>query len=96
MFVILFCFIMNCLSYRIIDKRNQNLQICDIEHASKISDSTIVKKGYKLETLNKEITENDTLFQIYYYPKKTNRRGGDVDVKVSKKTCEVIEIKRYQ
>ena len=75
---------------------NQDLQICNKENALLVSDSAIEKSGYTLETLSKEVTENDSLFFIYYYPKNTNRRGGDVDVKVSKETCKIVEVKRYQ
>jgi hypothetical protein len=69
---------------------------CSQEEILKITDTTIKKAGYKLETLNKEIIEKDTFFLIYYFSKNINRRGGDVDVKVSKQTCKIIEMNRYQ
>lgn len=91
--IIFYCLLVNCSSIKIYDlPQRQDFQVCNEENALLVSDYAIEKTGYKLETLHTKVTENDSLFFIYYYPKSLNRRGGDVNVKVSKKTCKVIDI----
>ncbi|HRP90054.1 MAG TPA: hypothetical protein PKX92_08445 [Edaphocola sp.] len=69
---------------------------CDLNEVKSMADCTMKKTGYELEILNREITESDTVFIVQYLPKDTLIRGGGGEIKISKKKCKVIEIKRYQ
>lgn len=96
LFLLLLCPLWGCYSVSTsVFAENRGGCPCIIDRAIETADLFIKKKGYKTDSLYKRITEKDTFFLIYYYPKRESR-GGDVDVKVSKETCEIIEIMRYQ
>jgi hypothetical protein len=69
---------------------------CDKETVTAISDKLVKKAGFKLSALKREVTENDSCYQVSYSPVQLNVRGGGAEIKILKKDCKVIEGKLYQ
>ena len=76
--------------------RDSYTEKCDLNEVKGIADYAMKKSGYVLEALCREITETDTVFIVRYLPKDSLIRGGGAEIRVLKKKCKVIEIKRYQ
>lgn len=87
--VLIFMLLFSCTA-------GKEIASCDKETVTTISDKVVKKAGFKLSTLKREITENDSCFQISYSPIQSNVRGGEAEIKILKKGCRVIEKKFYQ
>ena len=74
----------------------EQINQCNEIEAGNIADCAMKKYKYEIETLNRTVTELDSVFLIQYMPKDTIMIGGGGEIKVSKERCKILDIKFYQ
>lgn len=62
----------------------------------RISDSLMIRGGYKLELLNRRIKENQDSIIVQYLLKDSLSTGGGAEIRISKKDCKIMLMIRYQ
>ena len=85
-----------CSTNKEIRLSNKQTKQCDENVAGKSADLAMRKYRYRVETLDRSVTELDSVFLVQYMPKDTIMRGGGGEIKISKETCELLDVKFYQ
>ena len=85
-----------CSANKEIRLGNEQAKQCDENIAGNSADLAMRKYRYSVETLDRSITELDSVFLVQYMPTDTIMRGGGGELKISKETCELLDVKFYQ
>lgn len=70
--------------------------MCDKDKAIELCDQIIKKRGYKIESLHRIVTEDNVSYIVHYQPNDTLIRGNEAKIIINKSNCMIKEKKFFQ